>query len=65
MILSIEFDICVMTRIDPAVAPKKTSTSEWETFMPCSSLGRFFQVTAEAKTHGGKHPVGVISFTTR
>src|SRR4030095_11521113 len=47
------------------VAPKKTSASEWGTFIASSSLGGFFQVPAELVAHRGEQFVGEICVATR
>src|SRR4029453_17150528 len=47
------------------VAPKKTSASEWGTFIMSSSLGGFFQVPAELVAHRGEQLVGKICLATR
>src|SRR4030095_1373098 len=47
------------------VAPKKTSASEWGTFIMSSSLGGFFQVPAALVAHRGEQLVGKICLATR
>src|SRR4029450_11936518 len=47
------------------VAPKKTSASEWGTFIMSSSFGGFFQVPAELVAHRGEQLVGKICLATR
>src|SRR4029077_4623063 len=47
------------------VAPKKTSASEWGTFIMSSSLGGFFQMSAKLVTHRGEQLVGKICLAPR
>src|SRR4029453_3293121 len=47
------------------VAPKKTSASEWGTFIMSSSLGGFFQVPAELIAHCRKQFIGEICLAPR
>src|SRR4029450_4939921 len=47
------------------VAPKKTSASEWGTFIASSSFGGFFQMSAELITHGREQLVGKICLAAR
>src|SRR5499426_2133222 len=47
------------------VAPKKTSASEWETFIASSSWGGFFQMSTEFIAQRREQFIGEIGLTAR